>query len=536
MPIPTAILPRLNAGESADAAAAHPAPPKPPEAESFDRLMKRTLAPAKAPAKAGHSSPPPTATAQPPTVAVTAQNGDAVSSAKKAAPAEDSRDADPAGKKTVSEAVSKKDGHELFQTLVALLAVPVDAASLPTATGNAKPVSLGNEATAARLKPTGPVLVATPKTVTSNPVQTLIASQTTADKSAVSKSVPEPPEPPTAKINDRTDLLELLNGSEAVEAKAGKILPANPALKADAKLGDATPILTAADRAAKISQPLPNAPAPGDKPDAKATLPASGVTLPASSPIAEAPPRSEPAEISGIAVAKQELPMKKAAQTDKVAGQTEQVLPGNHVLAAGKTGLPANAGFKPESAPSSGLETTVSAGAAAQSSVGHSLVAAGQVVSASAVKASAATVEQTHQLVAMNAVRLHETGATSLRVVLKPDAGTQLSLELRQRDNGVEARAILQTGDFAQLNHHWPELQQRLEQRGVRLAALTSEQNFTATGDGQHQFQQPARQSAGDETFATGRDRRFAPSVPANLSRATESAGRSAYRGWETWA
>ena len=59
-----------------------------------------------------------------------------------------------------------------------------------------------------------------------------------------------------------------------------------------------------------------------------------------------------------------------------------------------------------------------------------------------------------------------KSDAESLSVVIRPGAGTELSLELRQRNGAVEAHAILQRGDFQMLNQHWPELQAQLECTG----------------------------------------------------------------------
>jgi hypothetical protein len=198
--------------------------------------------------------------------------------------------------------------------------------------------------------------------------------------------------------------------------------------------------------------------------------------------------------------------------------------------------LPTLPALKSGGAQVSGLQTGLTTTSGAQAIANDSLGMAEQVVSASSIKAQSATVEHTHNLGALNAIRLQEAGASSLRVVIKPDNGTQLSLELRQRDNGVEAQATLQSGDFAHLNQHWSELQQRLEQRGVRLAALTSEQSFTSTGNGQNPFQQSTRQSGGEESTEMNRAVRFAAPGSTSLSTSTAPGRRVSSRGWETWA
>jgi hypothetical protein len=137
------------------------------------------------------------------------------------------------------------------------------------------------------------------------------------------------------------------------------------------------------------------------------------------------------------------------------------------------------------------------------------------------------TLERTHDLVALHALRLSDVGNNSLQVVIKPGAGTQLSLELRQRDDGVEAQATLQQGDFTHLNQRWPELQQQLEQRGIKLAALTGENNFDGGGSGFFQSKQNA--AAEMDSFSAGT--LVVPVITNELA-----ARASAHRGWETWA
>ena len=94
-------------------------------------------------------------------------------------------------------------------------------------------------------------------------------------------------------------------------------------------------------------------------------------------------------------------------------------------------------------------------------------------------------VERTHDMMALHAMRLVESNSDSLSVVIKPAVGTELSLELRQRNGGVEAQATLTRGDHQFLSQHWPELQQRLEQRGIKLAPLGGETDFSANDNGQ---------------------------------------------------
>jgi len=116
-------------------------------------------------------------------------------------------------------------------------------------------------------------------------------------------------------------------------------------------------------------------------------------------------------------------------------------------------------------------------------------------------------------------------------VVIKPGGGTQLSLELQQRGGSIEAQAVLQRGDFAQLNQHWSDLQQRLEQRGVKLAPLVSEQSFADVNGGQKHSQRRPQPNADDEVFAGT----FAGLSSISRKIKTHVFSMSS-RTWETWA
>jgi hypothetical protein len=144
--------------------------------------------------------------------------------------------------------------------------------------------------------------------------------------------------------------------------------------------------------------------------------------------------------------------------------------------------------------------------------------------------------ERTQAIVALLTVRLRDSGADELRVVIKPDADLQLSLNLRQRDGGVEVQAVLDRGNFDLLNRHWPELQQQLEARGVRVAPLSCAEH--AFGGGSEGFRQPTtphgQHHAGDDTDPTETPAVLIPGLPT--ATATASASATLARNWETWA
>ena len=138
--------------------------------------------------------------------------------------------------------------------------------------------------------------------------------------------------------------------------------------------------------------------------------------------------------------------------------------------------------------------------------------------------------ESTHDIVALHAMRLNETGSDSLRVVVKPGDGIQLSLELRQSARGIEVSAELHKGDFQQLNQHWSDLQQRLEARGVRVGTLTTAENYTGA---HQQFNQSKQQSTNQDSLQAGAFAEFALSGSVTRSARSPTPLTPFYRGWE---
>jgi hypothetical protein len=144
-------------------------------------------------------------------------------------------------------------------------------------------------------------------------------------------------------------------------------------------------------------------------------------------------------------------------------------------------------------------------------------------------------VERTREMVSLQVIRLQEVGMDEMHVVIKPDIGLQLSLHLQQRGGGVEVQAVLDRGNFGLLNRHWPELQQQLELRGVRVAPLANaEQSF---GGGSEGFRQPTTshgQQAGDDAEPAEMPAALLPGLPT--ATATASASTISSRRLETWA
>lgn len=240
---------------------------------------------------------------------------------------------------------------------------------------------------------------------------------------------------------------------------------------------------------------------------------------------AQLPAAQMSSDINGISIAKQDTSVNQAEKTNNIAGQTEKVLPGNAIVAA-----QANAPL-PGTVHMEQVAVTVPTGDQASSNApAAAAVSATSVSSAS----NANSLERAQEMITVNAVRLSDSGNNAMQVVIKPDAGTQLSLELRQHGAGVEVQAVLQQGNFNHLSQQWPDLQQRLGHRGIQLAPLT-DNAAVAYSNGGESYQQKGQQTAepADELQVT--DLTSRPVVPT-MVQAPLIAHEPAQRGWETWA
>lgn len=145
------------------------------------------------------------------------------------------------------------------------------------------------------------------------------------------------------------------------------------------------------------------------------------------------------------------------------------------------------------------------------------------------------TVERAHDLMALHALRLRDSGNDSMQIVIKPSSDLHIALNLEMRDGTVQVNAQLQRGDYEFLNRHWTDLQQQMESRGVKLAPLTNQnQSQSPASNGNLSQQSPGRQSPEEKASRTGAFAEFALAgvlVPKPSTKTTAAA-----RGWESWA
>jgi hypothetical protein len=244
-------------------------------------------------------------------------------------------------------------------------------------------------------------------------------------------------------------------------------------------------------------------------------------------------------DVNGTPVAKQDVPMTKTENTDKTASSAGKILPGAAVSVAHATNLPPRENFSSLNFARAGQ---MAANVTANSSPSNnptdvaplSADSINSIASANVSDVRSRALDRVQDMVVLHATRLSDVGNDSLQVVIKPGAGTQLSLELRQRGDGVEATAILQRGDFEHLNKQWPALQQQLEQRGIRLTPLATDANFASSGE--NNFQQKQNQSTEPDSFPAGAVAEIAPAGLMTGAFAQSDARAVRHYGWESWA
>lgn len=233
----------------------------------------------------------------------------------------------------------------------------------------------------------------------------------------------------------------------------------------------------------------------------------------------------------GTRVALSDLPMKKSENANKVAGLDAQKLPVGAPGDARETVLPPHATVQlagGSEKQNSDLNLPLSAATPASL---DSVETSSVISLPSLADARMRDVERTQDLVSLHALRMVDSKSDSLQVVIRPGTGTEMSLELRHRNGGVEAEAILQRGDYQLMNQHWPELQQKLEQRGIRLAPLGGDPNFSPANNGSFSRQQSSREEAAKKASA------FAEfTVAMSRGGATARLAPATLGGWESWA
>jgi hypothetical protein len=255
------------------------------------------------------------------------------------------------------------------------------------------------------------------------------ASKQTSSNGAQARRPSPPLPPPSAKPEE-----ERFEGSNKVSETAGeKISPASPG----------EPPATPPPGGSHISSPV-----------------IKGL-------VKDAPGSGEPENARGMSAALQESTMQPPHEVDETSGAARQNLPsfGDAGESAHSQEPPAEKAGRAKRAPVASDEAIPPVPPASPDRAADFSAAAPEKGASPTSRAVAQTADRL-------AEDLRRGNAVSMVLTLKPDAGTHISLHVKQHAGHLEAIAVLERGDFKTLNSEWNQLQTRLAKRGIRLAPL----------------------------------------------------------------
>jgi hypothetical protein len=237
------------------------------------------------------------------------------------------------------------------------------------------------------------------------------------------------------------------------------------------------------------------------------------------------------AEIAGTGVATTDLPMKDPEEKNKVAGPGVKVLPVDDKDDAAENNLPPQVGAAVAHGSEGNGHLDLGFGSSPDQASGE---ANARILSSmdlpSLADARLRALDRTNDMLVLHSMRLEESKLDSLSVVIKPAIGMELALELHQSGDGVEAQATVLRGDHNFLSEHWGDLQQRLEQRGIKLSALNCEAGFSTNDNGQFQPPQTSPEDMAQQASA------FAEFAATTAGGGASARLATVHDGWESWA
>ena len=252
---------------------------------------------------------------------------------------------------------------------------------------------------------------------------------------------------------------------------------------------------------------------------------------------------SRPAAVAGIGGAKLDNRTMKSVEQDQNAGLRLQRLPSGNldsIAAEGGAGdlsiirsgvrslLDGDFNFRPTAA-DLGSQAAVSR---------FDSFDTGAVARAGGTPAE--RVERVEHMILKEASVVKQSGAESLAVVLKPDAQTELFLQINQRAGQIEAVVRFDRGDAAGLGLYWPQLRESLARMDVQLQPM---KEFTQSNGG-HNSQ--GSFSSADQQNSSGQRTPRSTSWEGEPAFGQAVSGRETMRqtvaktrrqsGWESWA
>jgi len=213
--------------------------------------------------------------------------------------------------------------------------------------------------------------------------------------------------------------------------------------------------------------------------------------------------------------------MKRAGKQDKSAGSGLQKLP--EVVeprtvtgaAASGTGLAFRDGGSRRSA--SGLEDL------AQPVLEHGALGGGTDVRVEGLRSGVAALSEAtrslearvgkmEELVQREVVRFRWSGQESVSVLIRPEPGTEVTVQLRQREGQIEATLGMTRGDVARLSSHLQQLHDALADQNVRLIPSREMSSFTSSANPSQGGSTAVNTSGGTSTgFGSGSGSGFGP-------------------------
>jgi len=213
----------------------------------------------------------------------------------------------------------------------------------------------------------------------------------------------------------------------------------------------------------------------------------------------------------GIRDAQRESAMKNSTQKNQIAGSREQILPGSGNDALSASSTPESVVQREQSGRLSSHGEAVSMAMGSGRATG-SVQGSGELppLSGTPLKVS----EQLLLTLNREVMQFKSIRAESMAVVLKPDTHTEIFLHLSMRNGGIDVQARFDRGDFSALNSQWTQLQQTMQQQGVRLSSLQEslEQRQDAAGDspwGQGERQSQKENRSAEEHFIESIDEKL---------------------------
>jgi hypothetical protein len=259
--------------------------------------------------------------------------------------------------------------------------------------------------------------------------------------------------------------------------------------------------------------------------------------------------RDSSSETGGIRAAQRDTTMKNNGQENQIAGARVQNVPvsgrdGNvspNIVATGGAG----ASRTGEAVRETEKRFGTSVGEAVSMAIGGLRGGAGSHFASELPPLSTGPLKTSEQLVlslTREVMQFKNFKSDSMAVVLKPDKNTEIFLHLAMRNGAVEVQARFDRGDFSSVNSQWAQLQQTMQQQGVKLSSLQEslEQQQNPTGDpswGHGQNQSRREDESADEKFIDALDEKLIfGSTKEPVKRPNRTRDRDARGSLEAWA